>query len=191
MLAAKIAFCIYCGKPRTATQELYHRSLTGSAEEFPGDPTGTKYFGAGAGAYLYAHRGCSPETGEKLRKKEAFVADYNALIAKHGMMVSSYEGDDQISDVHPGCRVKLYGNGDDGDELVYVDEYGLTHWQRNALGYVKEKSPHLLRAPHGFVGSPNGLADLVTMGFLSPPPPDGDGHHVLTAKGLAVLEKKS
>jgi len=184
MIAAKIAFCIYCGKPRSATKELYHRSLSGPAEEFPGDPTGMKYFGAGAGAYLYTHRGCTPEKQVDLQRKEAFVVDYNALIAKHGMMVSSYDGDDRISDVHPGCRVKLYGDGDDGDELVYVDEYGLTHWQRHALGYVKEKSSHLLRSPHG-------LTELVTLGFLEPPPLGGDGHHVLTDKGLAALEKKS
>lgn len=191
MLAAKIPFCIYCGKPGAPGRiqregELHHGNMVGpgpghSPDDFPGDPTGTKYFGAGAGAYVYFHPGCTPEKGETIRKNEAFIADYNALIAKHGKMIASYDDEwpDRIADVDPETRARF-----NGDDLVYVDKYGLDSTQRGLLTWVKEKNSFLLSERNGVE-----LAKLVTMGFLDPPPAGGDGHHVLTAKGLAALEK--
>lgn len=113
MLAAKIAFCIYCGKQRSDSRggELHHKSLTG--EEFPGDPTGTKYFGAGAGAYVHFHPGCTPAKGEAIRKNEAFIADYNALIAKHGKMIASCGCCSPfIKSVDPSVRVEADADGE-------------------------------------------------------------------------------
>jgi len=61
--------------------DLAHANMVGPGsppENFPGDPTGKKYYGSGAGAYVYYHPECK---GQSLADYNAFLRSFSAQMA--------------------------------------------------------------------------------------------------------------
>jgi hypothetical protein len=71
--------------------DLAHGNMVGPQsppENFPGDPTGKKYFGSGAGAYVYYHPEC---WGQSLESYNAFLRTFAAQMADDEEWVYEHE----------------------------------------------------------------------------------------------------